>query len=86
MKTTKVKTTKSKADRYNTEADEDDDYEYEEIETELQQEVFEDIHIENDKNKLIYVCAAAVVACTIGGCTVGIINSRKKKNDRGDDQ
>lgn len=85
VKTTKVRTTKSKADKYDAEADEDD-YEYEEIETELQQEVFEDVHIENDKNKLIYVCAAAVVACTIGGCTVGIINSRKKKNDRGDDQ
>jgi len=87
-KTTKVKTTKvktSKTKKTNAE-DSDSIYEYNENETTLQQEVFEDVHMENDKNKLIIICAAAVVACTAGGCAVGIINSRKKKNSKGDDQ
>lgn len=87
IKTTKVRTTKSKADKNSySDTEEEEDYEIEVNEQTLQQEAFEDIHVENDKTKLIIICAAAVIACTIGGCTVGIINSRKKKHGRGDEQ
>lgn len=47
-------------------------------------EEFEDIERESDKNKLIIIGTIAVLACAAGGCTVGIINSRKK-NNRGDE-
>lgn len=87
-KTTKVKTTKVKTTKTKTSKDNSDEEEivYEVNEKNLQSDVFEDVHVENDKNKLIFICAAAVIACTAGGCAVGIANSRKKKKDRGDDK
>lgn len=90
-KTTKVKTTKAKTSRTTKsktakENTDEDEIEYEVNEKNLQSDAFEDVHVENDKTKLIYICAAAVIACTAGGCAVGIANSRKKKNDRGDDE
>lgn len=77
-KTTKVKTTKTKTTK--SKAEKSDGFENT---NEVRADEFEDIQTENDKNKLIIISAAVITACAAGGCTVGIINSRKK-NGRGD--
>lgn len=76
-KTTKVKTTKKKTTKSKNASET-------EVSTSvISSDEFDNIEIINEKNRLITICAIAVIVCAAGGCTVGIINSRKK-NGRGD--
>lgn len=83
VKTTKVKTTKNKTTKAKTTKVKTEKSDNFENTNEVLADEFEDIQTENDKNKLIIISAAAITACAAGGCTMGIINSRKK-NGRGD--
>lgn len=76
-KTTKVKTTNKKTTKSKNASET-------EVSTSvISSDEFDNIEIISEKNRLITICAIAVIACAAGGCTVGIINSRKK-NGRGD--
>lgn len=89
VKTTKVKTTKTKTTKVKTTKTTKSKSEKDEDDTDLKEvkagaETFDSVRVEDEKNKLIIICAAAIIACFAGGCAAGIINGRKK-NSKGDE-
>lgn len=83
QKTTKYKTTKAKTSKNKSTDDSEEELEYDSDKTSVNIGEFDDVHVKNERNKLIIICAISAAVFAAGGFAAGIANS-KKNNSRGD--